>query len=600
MRAALRVAVAVAAGVLATAGCRTSALPSSRATTREVLSTAAERSGYRITGRYDEVERLCRAYQRRWPDAVSCLEIGRSPEGRPMLALAATRTGARTPAAARARGVPVVLFQGGIHAGEIDGKDAGFLALREMLEGRAARGALEAAIVLFVPVLNVDGHERFGAWNRPNQNGPAEMGWRTTAQNLNLNRDFCKADAPELRVLLELLLAWDPILYVDLHATDGAQFEHDVSVIAEPRYAGDPGLHHQTAAILAQLVARLRRHGSLPVDFYPSLMQEDDPASGFKVDAYGPRFSTGYWALHNRFAILVETHSWKDYATRVRVTRNAVIALAEMTARQGAGWMRLARDADRRAERLGGQEVALDFDPDDHVTSIEFRGYAYTREPSPISGGLATRYDPTVPQIWRVPLRDRVHATRVARAPAAGYVVPAAEAPWMAERLALHGIAFRRLTAGRRDVDAQAFRATAVTFGAAPFEGRTSAAIEGAWAAARIDVPAGSLFVPIAQPRARLVVTLLDPQGPDSYAAWGFFNRAFERKEYMERYVAEEIAAAMLASRPEVAAEFQRRLASDPAFAADPAARLDFFYRLHPSWDARHNLYPVLRVDREP
>src|SRR5690606_39336767 len=146
--------------------------------------------------------------------------------GRPMMARAVARSGALAAQAARERGIPVVLMQGGSHAGETDGKDASFLALRQVLAGEAARGALDQLVWLFVPVFSVDGHERFGAWNRPNQRGPEEMGWRTTAQNYNLNRDYAKADSPEMQAMLRLVGEWDPIVYIDLHATNGAQFEH--------------------------------------------------------------------------------------------------------------------------------------------------------------------------------------------------------------------------------------------------------------------------------------------------------------------------------------------------------------------------------------
>ena len=183
------------------------------------LNTEAERSGYARTGRYDEVIALCDAFARRYPDRVRCIDFGTTPEGRPMKALIASDSGALSAEAARAAGVPVVLIQGGIHAGEIDGKDAGFLALRQVLEGQAARGALDKLVLMFVPVFNIDGHERFGAWNRPNQNGPAEMGWRTTAQNYNLNRDYAKADTPEMQAMLALVNAWDPIATIDLHVT---------------------------------------------------------------------------------------------------------------------------------------------------------------------------------------------------------------------------------------------------------------------------------------------------------------------------------------------------------------------------------------------
>src|SRR5690606_5331218 len=136
------------------------------------LATLAEQSGFVKTGRYAETVELCAAFARRHPDAVRCLDFGTTPEGRPMKALAISRSGALTPGAARERGLAGVLSRGGIHAGESDGKAAGFLALREALAGKAAPGALEQLVWLFVPVFNVDGHERFGAWNRPNQSGP--------------------------------------------------------------------------------------------------------------------------------------------------------------------------------------------------------------------------------------------------------------------------------------------------------------------------------------------------------------------------------------------------------------------------------------------
>jgi hypothetical protein len=142
----------------------------------------------------------------------------------------------------------------------------------------------------------------------------------------------------------------------------------------------------------------------------------------------------------------------------------------------------------------------------------------------------------------------------------------------------------------------EAFRATKVTFATSPFEGHFTAKLEGQWKEEKLDIPAGSLIVPIAQPKARLILTLLEPLAGDSYASWGFFNAAFEQKEYMEPYVAEQVAKDMLASDPKVAAEFKQRLATDAAFAKDPQARLEFFYKRHPSYDQRLNLYPVMKI----
>ncbi|WP_242107926.1 M14 family metallopeptidase [Luteimonas aquatica] len=563
------------------------------------LTTVSERSGFVQTGRYDEVVALCAAFAQRYPDAVRCIDFGTTPEGRPMKALVATRTGAFTPEAARAKGVPVLLVQGGIHAGEIDGKDAGFLALRQVLEGDAAKGALDRQVFLFVPVFNIDGHERFGRWNRPNQRGPEEMGWRTTAQNYNLNRDYVKADAPEMQAMLALVEAWDPILYVDLHVTDGAKFRHDVSYQIEPVHAGDPALRKAGLALRTELVEAMRKQGSLPLTFYPSFVKDDEPASGFVDTVAPPRFSHAYFLYRNRFGLLVETHSWKDYPARVRITRNTIVDLLEQTARSGRSWLRIAGEADRRAEKLGGASVPLDYRTTDKTRTVDFLGYAYTRTPSEVSGAPMTRYDENTPQVWKLPLRDEIVPDHSVTAPRAGYLVPAAQAAWVGEKLRQHGIRFRRLDNALAQAKVMGFRADEASFSPRSVEGHQPLTLRGAWKPETREVAAGALFVPIAQPKARLVMAILEPQAPDSLAAWGEFNNAFERKEGMEAYVAEDVAREMLAD-PAVKAEFERRVREDAAFAKDPQARLDFFYRRHASWDERYNLYPVLRVDTAP
>ena len=143
----------------------------------------------------------------------------------------------------------------------------------------------------------------------------------------------------------------------------------------------------------------------------------------------------------------------------------------------------------------------------------------------------------------------------------------------------------------------QVFRAEQVNYSAAPFEGRMRAAIRGAWHEEISRISSGALFVPLAQPLARLVVALFEPEAPDSFAAWGFFNACFEQKEHMEPYVAEQIARDMLDADPALRDEFARKLEREADFAASPSARLEFFLRRHASWDSRYNLYPVQRLD---
>lgn len=564
------------------------------------LTTVAERSGFRETGRYAEVIALCDAFQQAHRDVVRCFDFGTTPEGRPMKAMAVSRTGLLTPDTARGAGIPVLLVQGGIHAGEIDGKDAGFLALRQMLDGEAAPGALDKLVLLFVPVFNVDGHERFGAWNRPNQRGPEQMGWRTTAQNYNLNRDYAKADTPEMQAMLALVNAWDPLAYVDLHVTDGAKFQHDVSIQVEPVHAGDLALRKVGTTLRDGVINRLNAQGSMALPFYPSFVEYDNPASGFEDGVATPRFSHGYFQLRNRLGMLVETHSWKDYPTRVRITRNTIVAVLELMAANGMQWQQVAHAADERAIRLAGTPVPLDWKAGDASHTIAFQGYAYTRTPSEVSGALMTRYDEDKSETWRVPMRDDIHPGHVANAPGGGYLVPVANAALVGEKLKQHGIDFRRMGQAIPGMAIQAWRADSTDFGKQPFEGHQRLTATGNWKPETRDLAAGALFVPIAQPKARLVMALLEPQAPDSLLGWGEFNNAFEQKEYMEAYVAEEVARDMLATDPALKAAFERRIKQDAAFANDPQARLQYFARRHASWDDEFNLYPVFRTAVAP
>lgn len=564
------------------------------------LRSTAEKTGFQQTGRYSEAVDLCYRYARAWPRQVRCFEFGRTPEGRPMVALAVSADGTLQPQTARARNRPVVLFQGGIHAGEIDGKDAGFMALRDLLANKNDQDWLRAVTVVFIPVFNVDGHERFGAWNRPNQRGPQEMGWRTTAQNLNLNRDYVKAEAPEMRSLLALVNAWDPIVYADLHVTDGADFEHDISITGAISFSDDAPLRAAGQELIADIIADLARKGSLPLDFYPSLVQDDNPLSGFAVSATPPRFSDGYWATRNRIGILVETHSWKPYPQRVAATRHTLDAILEHAAQHGAEWLKLAREADQRAAQLAGSTITLAQENGDHVRMIDFRGYAYTREASAISGILATTYDPSKPMIWKVPLRDELRASVTVTAPSGGYLVPAPYADLVRSHLAPHGIQFESIACPLPALTAEAFRAIAVKRAAKTLEGRQQITVTGKWQSEPAAMVAGALYIPIAQSKARLVMAILEPQAPDSLVSWGYFDVAFEQREYMENYVAEAVANDMLGKDPALHALFNERLASDPAFAASAAQRLNFFYARHPSWDTRLNLYPVLRLATSP
>ncbi|MEJ7597885.1 MAG: M14 family zinc carboxypeptidase [Kofleriaceae bacterium] len=549
------------------------------------LLTTAEQSQWKRTGRYDEAVRLCRDFARVYP-GVGCEEIGRTGQDRPIVVLRIARKAA----------LPVIYIQAGIHAGEIEGKDAGFWFLRHLLAGMVARGALDHVSIVFVPVVNPDGHERFGPNHRPNQRGPEEMGFRTNGARQNINRDFVKADTPEMQALLRVITRWDPTLFIDRHATDGAKFEHDVSVIVAPLAPRGDELE-ETAATLSDVIQRgLTARGHLPVPFYPSFIDEADPASGFEVGEAPPRFSNWYMAARGRLGVLVETHSWRTFGERARATYHVLETVLAEAIRSASRWRAVADQTSRASAALGGSKLTLGWKTGPRTRPLAFRGYAYEKRPSEISGSTWLVYDETKPEVWNVPLHDELIPDVTVDVPRGGYIVDGGFAKLVGAILDHHGIHYQPV-GGTHAVETM--RARKVTY-LPPFEGRTRTTIEGAWAGETRKLEQHAIFVPIAQPLARLVVHLFDPALPDSLAAWGHFNVAFEQKEYMEAYVVEEQARAMLAADPTLQATFDQAIAADPELAKSPARRLAWFYHQHPAWDERVNLLPVYRIAAPP
>ncbi|HJT97466.1 MAG TPA: M14 family metallopeptidase [Rhodanobacteraceae bacterium] len=558
--------------------------------------TPAERSGFRTTPSYAETKAYLERLAAAAPETIRLTRFGVSPEGRDLMLVVAATDGEFTPEAARASGKEIVLVQAGIHAGEIEGKDAGLMLLRDLSVGGKHAKLLDHAILVWLPIFNVDGHEHSNPYNRINQNGPDAMGFRATAQNLNLNRDYTKADAPEMRAWLAMFDAWVPDLFMDIHTTDGADYPYDLTWYMEEWGPLDPAVKAwQDAAFRQSIFPAYDRMGHRQAP-YLDLVDHRDITKGIGNFGSGPRFSTGYVALRNRAALLVETHMLKSYETRVRATYDLVVAtLAYVNAHPGT--LRkavLKADADTIAN--AGAEIPVAFKTTDKPVAMKLDGYAFSQEKSDISGDTWVTYDPKTPKTYEIPFYRDLVATASVKLPAA-YVVPAAW-PGIVEKLAEHGIRVETL-AHDATLDVERYRLTNPVWEPQPFEGRhllrdVSIATEHA----KVDVRAGAIVVPMDQPAANLVANLLEPAASDSLVRWGFLDAAFEQKESPDARVAERLAREMLAKDPKLKAEFDAKLAADPAFAKDPSARLAFFYERSP-WYATQavGVYPILRLD---
>ncbi len=573
--------------------------------------TPAEISGYRTTPDYAETVAYLERIAAAAPGQVRVENFGKTGEGRDLKIVIASKDGVFDPAVIHASGRAILLVQNSIHAGEMDGKDSCMALLRDIVITKTRAALLDNVVFVFIPVYNLDGHERRSAYSRINQNGPELAGWRGNGTNINLNRDYQKADAPETRAFLKMFHRWLPDFFVDDHVTDGADFQYDVTFNADDTPDVAPGTArwlHDT--VTPELERQVDAAGHLAFPTLINLNDDTDPAKGLATISNPPRFSTGQMILENRPGLLVEIHMLKDYKTRVTGNYEILRALLELLNRDATKLIALNRVADAAAAQLGAhpmgnEHFALALDWGGDTTPVVFRGYKYTRALSEISGAMWISYGH---EPWNATLPLATGSQVVtSTTPPAAYIIPP---QWtrVIEVLAAHDIELRRTTAAWTG-NVGRYRCSGMEWQGPPFEGRHPIfAGEGAGAQPgkfgqcsltreSVTFPAGSVVVALNQRLSKVAIHWLEPEAPDSALRWGFFDPIFEQREYGEAYALEKLARENLAKDPALKAEFERRIHADPRFAASPEARLEFFYDRSPWGLANHvGEYPVGRL----
>jgi hypothetical protein len=563
-------------------------------TVKDSWLTSYEQSGFLRTPRYTETIDYCRRLAAGSP-WVKYTSFGVSPQGRDLPLVILSKEKAFTPAAAQKSGKAIVLVQSGIHSGEIDGKDASLMLMREIAISKTERHLLDHAILLFVPIFNVDGHERMSPYNRINQNGPEEMGWRVTAQNLNLNRDYMKADAPEMRAMLTLFTKWLPDLYIDCHVTDGIDFQYDVTYAAETGANIDGAVGRwMKEAMLPDVLPRVEATGH-KIFYYVFPREDNDLTKGINAEATTPRFSTGYAALQNRPALLIETHMLKPYRTRVSATYELLKAVIDFVNRDAGNLRTAVRTADgttTAAGNQGGYTLPLRFGIGTGSTMRKFLAVESRLETGEISGDRYPVYSDTPTELM-APIYEQVIVRDSVTVPLA-YVIPP---EWVSvkEVLRAHAIALECLTAPVT-LEVESYKFGNVKFRERPYEGRQGVTFSTETIREVRTYPRGTIVVRTNQRAAKVAIHLLEPRAPDSFVGWGFFNAIFEQKEYAERYVFEKVGKKLLADNPGLKKEFEEKINADTSFARDPSARINWLYQRSPWGDPWLNKYPVGRI----
>jgi murein tripeptide amidase MpaA len=259
------------------------ALPTLFAQTNADWRTPTEISEYRTTPDYAETLKYLDRIVAVAPGQVKLEDFGKTGEGRDLKIVIASKDGVFDPTAIHASGRVILLVQNSIHAGEMDGKDACLALLRDIVIAKTKAALLDHAVFVFIPVYNIDGHERRSPYNRINQNGPEVIGWRGNGTNLNLNRDYMKADTPEARAFLKLFHRWLPDFFVDDHVTDGADFQYDVTYTIDAGPDVSPGLAKWIQdTVTPELQKQVDAAGHVASPTYITLRDDSDPAQGLE------------------------------------------------------------------------------------------------------------------------------------------------------------------------------------------------------------------------------------------------------------------------------------------------------------------------------
>jgi hypothetical protein len=516
---------------------------------------------------------------------------GGTDSGHPLHVAVLNTDGVFDPQGIRQSGKRILLINNGIHPGEPEGIDATILLLRDYLGDPQRLKLLENTAIVLIPVYNVDGCLNRGSHSRANQDGPEAYGFRGNARNYDLNRDFVKCDSRNARSFNRIFQAWNPDIFVDNHTSNGADYQYTMTLIATQHnkleaplgaFLQDvmlPELYRNMAARNWEMIPYVDGPGDTP----------DAGISGF-CD-YG-RYSTGYAALWNTIGFMPETHMLKPFKDRLWSTYAFMEEVLRFMAAHHAdiGRARAAAFESTRSKKSFALDYAMDQKRHD---TLVFKGYEAKYKPSDVSGLPRLWYDRNAPYTKTIPYYNHFVPSLTVEKPAA-YIIPQA---WenVIERLALNGVRMEPLPEDRSfDTETYFIR-----------DFKTRNAWEGHYYHYAVQLEKknlrrtfakGDLLIRTDQDANRYLMETLEPNAPDSWFAWNFFEPILMQKEYFSAYVFEDLAAQFLQENPAVRAELDAKRAAEPAFAADAQAQLDWVYRRSPWYEPTHRMYPVARI----
>lgn len=555
------------------------------------FTTKYERTKGEETVTYHECIAYYKQLVKRYPQ-LKMMEIGQTDSGYPLHLVILSMDKDFNFTSLHKKNKRILLINNGIHPGEPDGIDASMMLLRDIVQGKKQ---LPSNIVLAViPLYNIGGALNRNAFYRVDQNGPAEFGSRGNAQNLDLNRDFIKADSRNARAFQQIYQMCDPDVFIDNHVSNGADYQHIMTLLstqhnklggAMGKYLHDtfePGLYKKMKEKGYDLIPYVNHFG-------------DTPDSGWVAYADGPRYSSGYTTLFHTFGFVPETHMLKPYKQRVEATYALMECFISFTSEHSVEIKQL-REQTKLAVKTQ-EQFPLSWEPDmSRYDRYTFKGFTAGRKPSEISGLPRLYYDRSKPYERQIKIYNYFTEGNFVRKPDA-YIIPQG---WWAvtDLLKNNGVQMRRF-ANDTTIEVEAYKIEDYKTPARPYEKHyIHSGMKVSTSKQKLKFLKGDYYIPMNQVANRYLMETLEPTAGDSFFAWNFFDAILGQKEGYSTYVFEDTAAEFLRNNPDAKKALEEARSKDSTMMNSAQAQLNFVYRNSPWNEPGFMRYPVFRVVR--
>jgi hypothetical protein len=500
----------------------------------EDLLLTPEKSNFIKTSTYADVMTFLDGMKSKSSN-MHIISMGKSLEGKDIPVAILANPLIKTPEEAKASGKLVIYVQGNIHAGEVEGKEAVMMLMRDILLGDK-KGLLDNQIILFAPIYNSDSNDKMEKGRRPSQeDSPLEVGIRENSQGLDLNRDGMKMEAMETNGIFQnVIVPWDPQIFVDLHTTNGTWHAYNLTYAPSYHSAGEYAPYDFTNnKMLPAITKTLKEKNNLTINPYGDYdLREGWPVKNFYTYNHHPRYLVNQFGLRNRMAILSEAFAHERFYQRIYSTyafTNEILVFSNTHAKE-------IIDINKKAEEHTIQQVL------DQSGKIK-KGVRFKLVPLEKINGFITydfikvvnadksvKYSRTgnIIKVDGVNYHAKFEAEIESTLPR-GYVIPAAFTA-IVDNLKKHGVKVDQLTKAQ-SFSGEVFSMEKLEKASQSFQGHAMAQAQGKFTAASRKFKKGDYIVDMAQPLSNLIFYLLEPQSDDGLVTWNFFDEYISKNQ---------------------------------------------------------------------